>query len=142
GCSPFNAHGLQLRFFDEGDRLMAEWIPEKKFEGYPDVVHGGIQATLLDEICAWACYVQAGTAGVTQKMNVSFLNPLRVSRGAVTLKARLMEKGEKEARFEAQLFDGEGKCCAEAQMIYFIYPVELARKRFHYPGVEAFFETK
>jgi hypothetical protein len=57
GCSPQNEIGFHLQFYDNGDELIAGWIPEKNFMGYPDVVHGGIQSTLLDEIGGWAVYV-------------------------------------------------------------------------------------
>ncbi|MBN1924194.1 MAG: PaaI family thioesterase [Prolixibacteraceae bacterium] len=141
GCSPHNEIGLQLTFYDAGNELIADWQPRKLLEGYPDVVHGGIQATLLDEICAWTVYVKAETAGVTKQMNVFCLRPLRISKGKVTLRSTLIEKNEKEAILKAELFDGEGNKCAEGEFTYFIYPPEIAVKRFQYPGIEAFYET-
>ncbi|MCF8358781.1 MAG: PaaI family thioesterase [Prolixibacteraceae bacterium] len=140
GCSPYNEVGLQLTFYDAGDELVAGWQPRVILEGYPDVVHGGIQATLLDEICAWTVYIKAETSGVTKQMNVTYLHPLRISKGEVTLKCRLLEKGKKEARLIAELFDGEGKKCAKGDFIYFVYPQKIAVKRFQYPGIEAFYD--
>ncbi len=53
GCSPFNEIGLQLDFWEDGDYLVAKWQPRKSLEGWMGVLHGGIQATLLDEIAGW-----------------------------------------------------------------------------------------
>jgi len=47
GCSPHNPIGLKLEFWEDGDELYAEWEPQPNFMGCVNVVHGGIQATLL-----------------------------------------------------------------------------------------------
>ena len=49
GCSPFNEFGLHLEFWEDGDELVAKWQPRKSLEGWMGVLHGGIQATLLEE---------------------------------------------------------------------------------------------
>lgn len=49
GCSPNNESGLNLEFWEEGEEVIAKWMPCKSFEGFVNVLHGGIQATLLDE---------------------------------------------------------------------------------------------
>jgi len=140
GCSPKNEIGLHLQFYDNGNELIAGWKPEKLFMGYPDVIHGGIQATLLDEIGGWTVYVKCDTAGVTQEMNVTFHHPLRISKGEATLRCHLVEKLEKQAILHAELFDGEGRLCSESRMTYYIYPKNIAEERFHYPGIDAFYE--
>ena len=50
GCSLNNMDGLRLEFIEDGEYLKSEWQPEDKFQGYINILHGGIQATLLDEI--------------------------------------------------------------------------------------------
>jgi uncharacterized protein (TIGR00369 family) len=140
GCSPQNEIGFHLQFYDNDDELIAGWIPEKKFMGYPDVIHGGIQSTLLDEIGGWAVYVKCETVGVTQEMTITFHHPLRITKGETTLKCRLIERKEKQAILHAELFDGEGRLCSEAKLTYYIDPQDIAEKRFNYPGVKAFYE--
>ena len=140
GCSPQNEIGLHLQFYDNENEVIAGWIPEKKFMGYPDVIHGGIQATLLDEIGGWTVYVKCETAGVTQEMTTTFHHPLRISKGEATLKCRLVEIKEKQAILHAELFDGEGRLCSAAKMVYYIYPQNIAQERFHYPGLQAFYD--
>ena len=50
------------------------------------------------------------------------------------------DKNKKFATIHAELLDAEGKVCSEAEVKYFIFPIEIAKRKFHYPGIEAFFE--
>ena len=140
GCSPYNDVGLKLQFFDDGEGLTANWQPKRFLEGYPHVVHGGIQSTLLDEIGEWVIYVKCETAGVTANLNIDFKHPLRITDQEVTLKGQLLEHKDTEAKVKTSLFDAGGKLCTEGIITYFIYPQEIAVKRFIYPGVKAFYE--
>jgi len=138
GCSPGNHIGLKLTFEEDDEKLYATWQPDPVFQGYLNVLHGGIIATLLDEAGAWCVYVKAGTSGVTASLTVRYLKPVYISKGPVSVEAMLVARGEKNALLSASLFDGEGKLCAEADLDYFIYPEQIARRRFYYPGTEAF----
>ena len=48
-CGHRNELGLQLTFHREGDRIVAEYRPAERYQGFPGVLHGGILATMLDE---------------------------------------------------------------------------------------------
>src|SRR3984893_11449511 len=48
-CGHRNESGLQLTFRREGDRILAEYRPAERYQGFPGVLHGGILATMLDE---------------------------------------------------------------------------------------------
>ncbi|HUW93900.1 MAG TPA: PaaI family thioesterase [Bacteroidales bacterium] len=139
GCGPANTTGLKLTFEESASHLHAEWRPVPEYQGYINVIHGGIIATLLDEIGAWCIYVKAGTSAVTSVMTVRYLRPAYISKGVVTLDAELISRDQKSAKLYCRLFDGEGKLCSEADIEYFLYPEEIARKRYYYPGKEAFY---
>ena len=139
GCGPSNPAGLKLSFEEDEERLYASWEASPVFQGYINVLHGGIIATLLDEVGAWCIYVKAATSGVTSSMTVRYLKPVHISRGKVTVEARLVNLSGKSASIAASLMDGEGKVCAEADIEYFVYPEDIARRRYYYPGREAFY---
>jgi len=139
GCGPENSAGLKLTFEEDDEKLYARWQPSIHFQGYTNVLHGGIIATLLDEVGAWCIYVKAGTSGVTSSMTVRYLKPVYISKGAVSIEASVISREEKSVRLLCRLFDGEGKKCAEADIDYFIYPENVARQRYSYPGKEAFY---
>jgi uncharacterized protein (TIGR00369 family) len=139
GCAQKNPIGLKLQFTESDDYLHAAWQPSETYQGYPNILHGGIIAALLDEIGAWCISVKIGTAGVTTGMNTRYLNPVYINKGEIKLRARVEEHSEKDAKVICQLFDARSKLCAESAAEYFLYPEEIARRRFRYPGREAFY---
>ncbi|MEK6528344.1 MAG: PaaI family thioesterase [Nitrospirota bacterium] len=48
-CGPKNPIGLKLDFHFDGKTIKTEFISKKEHQGYSNIVHGGIIATLLDE---------------------------------------------------------------------------------------------
>ena len=142
GCGKKNPIGLKLQFLETREELRAVWKPSETYQGYPNVLHGGIIATLLDEIGAWCVSVKIGTAGVTGELNVKFLHPVYINRGEIGLQAEIAEQTERTARIICRLTDGTEKLCAEATALYTIFPPEVAKRKFRYPGREAFYESE
>lgn len=140
GCSKNNPIGLKLDFEEVDDHIQAIWEPKEYYEGYINVLHGGIIATMLDEVCAWCVSVKKGTAGVTSELKVRYLKPVFMNKGIITLKARILKTEERYVHLKSDLTDGIGKVCAEAEAIYFLYPEEYAKRKFGYPGKEYFFD--
>lgn len=139
GCGPKNRTGLKLSFREDDEKLYALWDPLPEYQGYINVLHGGIIATLLDEAGAWCIYVKAGTTGMTSVMTVRYLKPVHISKGKIRVEARLLKQERTKAIIAASLYDGEGKLCAEGDLDYFIYPEMIARSRYYYPGKDAFY---
>jgi acyl-coenzyme A thioesterase PaaI-like protein len=76
-CGARNPIGIQMQVNYVEDTLAAESrlaLP-KEFQGWKEVIHGGILATLLDEIMMHAVWHFAG-AGVTLGIDVQFRQPL------------------------------------------------------------------
>jgi uncharacterized protein (TIGR00369 family) len=139
GCSPNNELGLQLEFWDTGDELLTYWHPKNWLMGYSNILHGGIQATLMDEIAGWVVLVKCETAGVTTEMNVKYLKPVFITKGKIEVRSKLIKLENGIADISCRLFDGEGVCCATADVKYFCYPEPVARRKLQYPGVKAFY---
>jgi uncharacterized protein (TIGR00369 family) len=76
GCGPANPSGLGLRFFETDDGAEVEYVVPADLEGAPGIVHGGIQATLLDEAMCMTAYAKAGTGVVTGELTVRYLHPV------------------------------------------------------------------
>lgn len=89
-CGESNAHGLNLRFWEDGDVVRARFTPDTEHAGFKGVIHGGILATVLDEIMVWACAVRTKRFAYCAEMTVRFLQP--VAPGAeLTAIGRLVE---------------------------------------------------
>ncbi|MBP8959914.1 MAG: PaaI family thioesterase [Bacteroidales bacterium] len=139
GCGPFNPSGLKLEFMEDDDKLITKWKPSEIYQGYPNMLHGGIIATLFDETAAWTVYTKGNTAGVTSSMNIKFHHPVHINKGAVTVSSHIEEMSSNSAIIKCSLFDNDNRLCAEAELDYFIYPQEIAVRKFKYPGREAFY---
>ena len=98
-CGTDNEKGLKLKFIDPEDGgSLAYFIPEKEHQGYNDYMHGGLIATLLDEIMArevWHKYAPA----VTAKLNVNYLHPIPIGQ-RIRIIGRVMNT-KKDKLYEA-----------------------------------------
>ncbi len=138
GCSPDNPVGLRMEFHLDGDVVTSEWTPDAHFQGWVNILHGGIQATLMDEIAGWLVMVKLGTAGVTSRMEVRLIKSAHMNRAPFRLRAELQEMKGNIAIIKVELFDNQDQLCADSLMHYFTYPEKIARQRLHYPGTEHF----
>lgn len=138
GCSASNPIGLHLHFVDEGEVVTATWMPSKNYEGWMNVLHGGIQATLMDEIASWLVFTKLETAGVTRQMEVKYKKPVLISDGEVKLCARMLSVHRSMAEMEVSL-ESAGIIKSQARVVYYLYPKDEAEKTFYYPGSDAFY---
>ncbi|MCF8378363.1 MAG: PaaI family thioesterase [Bacteroidales bacterium] len=139
GCSPNNHLGLKMNFFEEGEYVLSPWEPSDHFAGYKKVLHGGIQATLLDEIASWCVQIKLKTAGVTANLNLRYKKPVYVNKGNLLLKAKIDKVERRIAYVHAQLVNTDNVVCCEGEVKYFIYPEEVAREKLYFPEFEKFF---
>ncbi len=140
GCAPGNSCGLQMKFFEDGDEIVSKWEPRDFFQGYLDVLHGGIQSALIDEIGSWVILIKGRTAGVTSKLEVKFKKAVYVNKGTITLRAKLHEKRRNLYTAYVRLLDAEDTLCAEGYVTYFTFSKEKAEKHFYFPDYEEFFK--
>jgi acyl-coenzyme A thioesterase PaaI-like protein len=129
-----------LTFKDEGEWITTEWTPSVDFQGYYNVLHGGIQASLLDEIACWVVNVQAKCAGVTVALNMKYRSVVYVDAGSIKIRAKLIEQNSRQAKVLAELYTADGKIGSEAEVIYMKFSDKLAKEKLNWPGYEAFYE--
>ena len=139
GCDPANPIGLAMTFVTDGSVVESEWTPHEHYQGFTNVLHGGIQATLMDELASWLIFRVIGTAGMTRSLSVTYHRPARIDGGVVRLRAELAQREKKRVLIHCTLSQDD-QLCSEADCDYAIFPTELAVRRFAYPGIEAFEE--
>lgn len=140
GCCPTHSIGLKLSFFEDGEYVLAHWKPNPQFTGYKNIIHGGIQSTLMDEVAAWVVYIKAETAGVTSRMDVRYRKPVSTANTELTIRGKLVESNRRLAKVEVEILDDTQQVCAEALVEYFLFTPEKAATEFDYPGIAAFSE--
>lgn len=105
-CGVRNPIGLKLTFETlPGDRLRTVWTPRPEHTGFQGIVHGGLVATVLDEVMIRLLYSQ-GIRAVTAEIKTRYLKPLRSGR-AYRFESRLVEDKGRIVTAEADGYDAE-----------------------------------
>jgi len=111
-CGTENPRGLCLDIKDTGDGVASVFDPPAWAQGYKGIVHGGIVATLLDEMAVWAAQ-KKGCKAATAEINVRFKKSMRIGeRYTLTGRVRTMKNNLAVADAEAR--DGCGELVAHA----------------------------
>ncbi len=137
-CSPRNAYGLQMKFFHNGNDVVSIWEPQSRFEGWTGIIHGGIQATLIDEVGEWYVFTKIGRSAVTLNLDIRYKKPLLSSKGAITLRASLITANKNIAEINIAAYDGENTLCTTATGKFYIFSEKESLEKFNFPGIEKF----
>ena len=116
-CGQDNDTGLQAIFNTdrENHRSFCRVTLDGRFQGWQDVVHGGVIASLLDEACIYAG-IGLGKQLVTAELSVRYKKPLPVGQ-EVVVTGEVVEQRRKILRIKAQLtLDGEVHAEAESRV--------------------------
>ncbi len=102
-CGPQNPIGLKADFMTDIESCSshAQLLLQADFQGWQDVVHGGILASLLDEACIYACRAKAAQC-VTAELQIRYRKPVPVG-AQVTVVGQLTDSSRKIWLASAQL---------------------------------------
>ena len=120
-CGLENSFGLQIHFYDNGvDEVVANYVVPDHYQGYPGIVHGGITATILDELVGRA--VMADNLNqfmVSAKLMVRYRKPIPLGE-PLSLTGKVLRRRGRIAisRAEIRLPDGTIGAEAEATLVH------------------------
>lgn len=95
-CGHKNEHGLRLNITETTEGVEAIIKPPLWTQGYNKIIHGGIIATILDEMAVWAAY-KKGYTSVTAELNIRIKKALhtdgeyRATSKVTTVKHKLIQ---------------------------------------------------
>jgi len=127
-CAPNNPIGLHMTFYEDNDDVVSYWQPSEHYQGWLNTLHGGIIATLIDEVCAWVITRKLQTTGMTTNLNVTYKHPLHTDEQQITLRARIKEMRRNIATLEAEVYNTEDELCASAVVTYYTMNAERAKE--------------
>ena len=136
GCSPNNESGVRMEFYEDGDDILSIWKPRPDFQGWPNTLHGGTQAVLLDEVCGWVVFRKLQTAGMTSKMETRYRKAVSTTDSHLVLRARIKEMRRNLVVINAELYNQDGELCTEATCTYFTFSQEKAREEMFFNNCE------
>jgi uncharacterized protein (TIGR00369 family) len=112
-CGKDNERGLHLAItYPEPGAAEAELLVPEWFSGWKSVTHGGLLATLLDELMAHACAALA-TAAVTAEMTVRYKKPV-VTGTRIRVVGRMDGNRGRILTARGWIHDSDGDVAAEA----------------------------
>lgn len=135
-CAPSNPCGLKMEFYEDGDDIVSLWTPGDNYQGWLDTLHGGIQATLMDEIGGWIIARKFQTSGMTTNLNIKYKKPIPTGKDVtIEIRGRVKEVKRMFVFIEAEIrYDGEVRSSAE--MTYYTFSKDIAEKDFMFTGCE------
>ena len=105
-CGERNPIGLKLSFTTTPEgRLRTLWRPKQEHVGFKNLIHGGLVATVLDEVMARGI-LDHGIPGVTATMETKLLLPLRWGRD-YRFEAWIVRERSRTVETEAEAVDVE-----------------------------------
>jgi uncharacterized protein (TIGR00369 family) len=113
-CGESNPVGLKLRFETDGRLVQTRFTPLPHHVGFKQTIHGGLIATLLDEIMVWACAVQTRRFAFCAELNVRFLNPVRPNEELTAIGELASNRRDKLFGARAELRNQAGLVLAAA----------------------------
>ena len=84
GCGSHNPEGLQIKSFWEGDVCVCNWNSQEKYNGWRNLLNGGILATLID--CHTMAAATAHAYKVENDRHWSTEPTYRYATGTLTVK--------------------------------------------------------
>lgn len=138
-CGGTNPIGMRLHI-ELGDGMArTTWVVGEDYVGWSDKAHGGIIATLLDEVMAWAPSSFDSWA-VTAEMSVRYRSPATPGE-ELQAEGRVVERRRRIYEVRGEVRGGDGRMVAEGSGRYLgASPSDKAALKDRYgmaPGVGA-----
>lgn len=111
-CNPERLDGVGLSMTWEDGMVQSEILVDNRFQGYSDVIHGGILVGILDSMMWYAILLQTKRVCMTRNLNTDFYK--RVLCDTVyRAKSQFLKIEDKDVYATAWVEDGNGNICAK-----------------------------
>jgi uncharacterized protein (TIGR00369 family) len=110
---------LKLRAATDGRIVRVEFVFRPEHVGFRQTIHGGLTATVLDELMSWACAVQSKRFGYCAELSVRYLQPVRPNEPLVAVAELTANRRGRLFETKAELRNQGGVVLATAGGKYF-----------------------
>lgn len=125
-CGKDNPFSLHAQFVEhpEDDEIICYFTPQDVHQSYPDRVHGGISAAIIDEVVGRAVQMKHPEIwGVTISLSLKYRRP--VPYGAtLECHGRCTKVGRRTFEGEGEILTPDGKVAVQGTGVYAICPPE------------------
>ncbi len=84
-CGKDHPHGLHLKLEKTDDQVFCRFKATKEWSGFSNILHGGIQSTILDEVMWWTAFESRNQLCLTQTMEIEFRSAVNTGADLVAM---------------------------------------------------------
>jgi acyl-coenzyme A thioesterase PaaI-like protein len=127
-CGLQNTFGLNAKFYTEpSGSVRVDWVAPEKYQGYPGFLHGGIAASLLDEVAGRTILgSDKERFFVTLKMEIRYRKPVPLGVPLVIRGEMIRDRG-RVAETHAALYLPDGSVGVEAEVLVGEAPPQITQ---------------
>ena len=125
-CGKDNPFSLHAQFVEDRktNEVICYFTPQDVHQSYPDRVHGGIAAAVLDEVIGRAVQLaHPGVWGVTIALNLKYRRPVPYG-GKLVCRGRCTKLSHRTFEGAGEILDHKGRVAVSATGTYAICPPE------------------
>ena len=122
-CGDRNPFGLNVEFYQKEDKVVGEYIVQDHFQGYKNILHGGILSALLDEVMIKSI-LALDILTLTCEIKVRFKKPVKIGQRLFLEGKPTGDKG-KILLAEGEIRDEAGDVVATAEGKFFRVESEM-----------------
>jgi acyl-coenzyme A thioesterase PaaI-like protein len=116
-CDLDREDGLKLKIYYKNDTVYCNFNINNRFEGYKDVLHGGMIFGILDVIIWYAIFMGTKKICMTRHVEMEFMKPVMCNLSYVA-KGKVAEVKGGNFRASAWVEDSNGDVCAKVNAIF------------------------
>lgn len=125
-CGVENESGLHMRFYTvaPGQVETVHTVPAR-FQGYPGYVHGGVIASMMDEVMG-RVFMETGSDRfmVTAELKIRYRKPVPIET-PLTLRGRAVKDRGRMAQAEGEIMDPDGNILVTGEIIVAAIPEDM-----------------
>lgn len=113
-CGEANRRGFNLRSETDGRVVQTRFAFAPEHVGFKETVHGGLTATVLDEIMTWACVVSTRRFSYCGELTVRYLQPIRPGESLVACAELVSNRRDRIFEARGEIRNESGSVLANA----------------------------
>lgn len=120
-CGMDNPIGLKAQFYNmEDGSVMTPFIFRKEHQSFPERVHGGLAATMIDELglrAMWAKDQSEESFGVTMSLSVKYRKPVPYDE-ELFARGIVVKETPKFVTIVSEIYDRAGELLVNGEAVY------------------------
>ncbi len=125
-CGRNNPAGLYMHFYDNGqDEVLCDYTVAARYQSYPGIVHGGITASMLDEVVGRVAMIgDHHHFMVSVKLQVLYRHPVPIET-PLKIRGRIVRLRGRLGKAQGEIILPDGTIACEAAITLADIPAEI-----------------